>query len=89
MNGNNVQNMSEKAVLTDLLSSQKFITSAYNTFCCEAAEPALRSCLLSVLEEEHRTCDELFQTMNQKGYYTVKKAEEKKLSEAKQQFARL
>ena len=80
--------MSEKAVLTDLLSSQKLITGVYNTFCCEAAEPALRSCLLSVLEEEHSIQNEIYQTMSQKGYYTVKKAEEKKLSEARAQFAK-
>ena len=80
--------MNEKAVLTDLLSGQKFITGAYNTFCCEAAEPTVRSCLLSVLEDEHRIHAELFQTMNQLGYYTTQKAEESKLSAAKSQFAK-
>ena len=84
----NQTGMNEKAVLTDLLSSQKFITGAYNTFCCEAAEPTVRSCLMSVLEDEHRIQSELFDTMNQKGYYTVKKAEETKLSAARAQFGK-
>ena len=80
--------MNDKEVLTDLLSSQKFVTGAYNTFCCEAAEPTVRNCLLSVLEDEHRIQAELFNTMNQKGFYPVKKAEETKLNAAKQQFAK-
>ena len=80
--------MNEKAVLTDLLSTQKFITGAYNTFCCEAAEPTVRNCLMSVLEDEHRIQAELFNTMNQKGFYKVQKAEEAKLTAAKQQFAK-
>ena len=85
---NDCKIMNEQAVLTDLLSGQKFITGAYNTFCCEAAEPTVKSCLMSILEEEHQIQTELFQTMSQKGYYTVKKAEEKKLSEARAQFAK-
>jgi spore coat protein CotF len=84
---NHTSAMDDKAVLTDLLSSQKFVTGAYNTFCCEAAEPTVRNCLLSVLEDEHRIQAELFNTMNQKGFYTVKKAEQTKLNAAKQQFA--
>ena len=84
----NTKEMNDKAVLTDLLSSQKFITGAYNTFCCEAAEPTVRNCLLSVLEDEHRIQAELFNTMSQKGFYTVQKAEQTKLNAAKQQFAK-
>ena len=84
----NTKEMNEKAVLTDLLSSQKFITGAYNTFCCEAAEPTVRNCLLSVLKDEHRIQAELFNTMSQKGFYTVQKAEQTKLNAAKQQFAK-
>jgi len=84
----NSQGMNEKETLTDLLSSQKFITGAYNTFCCEAAEPTVRNCLLSVLEDEHRIQAELFNTMNQKGFYSVKKAEESKLQSARQQFSK-
>ena len=84
----NQNGMNEKACLTDLLSTQKFITGAYNTFCCEAAEPTVRNCLLSVLEDEHRIQAELFNTMNQKGFYQVQKAEESNLNAAKQQFAK-
>lgn len=82
----NTSGMSEKEVLTDLLSSQKFITGAYNTFCCEAAEPSVKNCLMSMLEDEHRIQQELFQTMSQKGFYQTEKAEENKIQQAKQQF---
>ena len=73
--------------LTDLLSSQKFITGVYNTYCCEAATPSIRSTLASVLQEEHRIQEALFDEMNSRGWYPVTRAEDTKLAGAKQKFA--
>ena len=80
--------MSDKETLTDLLSTQKFITGAYNTFCCEAASSTVRNCLMNVLEDEHRIQEELFGTMSTRGFYPVTKAEYTKLNQTKQQFAK-
>lgn len=79
--------MQEKEIMTDLLCSQKFVTSLYNTFCNEAATPAVRSCLSSILQDEHRVQEEIFNEMSAKGYYKPEMAEETKLSAEKQKFA--
>lgn len=85
MNSN--QPMQEKEMMTDLLCSQKFVTSLYNTFCNEASTPAMRSCLSSILQDEHRVQEEIFNEMSNKGYYKVEMAEETKLNAEKQKFA--
>lgn len=79
--------MNEQEKLTDLLSSQKFLTAAYNSYCCESATPAVRSSLFSILEDEHRIQEEIFNEMNTRGYYPLEKAEDTKLNAEKQKFA--
>jgi spore coat protein CotF len=81
------QTMMEKEQMTDLLCSQKFVTSVYNTFCNEASTPAMRSCLSSILQDEHRIQEEIFNEMSTNGYYQVEPAEDTKLSAEKQKFA--
>ncbi len=78
----------ERDKITDLLSTQKHLTSVYNTFCCEAATGTVRNCLLSILEDEHRIQTELFDEMNVRGWYPVEKADESKILSAKQKFAK-
>ena len=84
---NTHQTMKEKEMMTDLLCSQKFVTGVYNTFCNEASTPAMRSCLSSILQDEHRVQEELFNEMSNKGYYKVEMAEDTKLNAEKQKFA--
>ena len=85
---NNCCKMNEQEKLTDALSSQKMLTGMYNTYCCEAATPSVKSCLLSILEDEHRIQTEIFNEMNTRGYYPVEKAEDEKLNTTKQKFAK-
>ena len=79
--------MNEQEKLTDLLSTQKYLTSMYNAYCCEAATPSVKSSLLSILQDEHRIQEEIFTEMNTRGYYPLEKAEETKLNSTKQKFA--
>ncbi|MBO5293729.1 MAG: spore coat protein [Clostridia bacterium] len=78
--------MNEQEKLTDLLSTQKYLTSMYNAYCCEAATPSVKSSLLSILQDEHRIQEEIFHEMNTRGYYPLEKAEETKLNATKQKF---
>jgi spore coat protein CotF len=77
----------KEQTMIDLLSSQKHLTSMYNTYCCEAATGTLRSSLLSILQDEHRIVEEIFNEMNVRGLYPVQRAEEKKIADAKNKFA--
>ncbi len=67
-------NMGDKEVLGDLLSSQKFATSNYNTFAGECQNTQLRDEFLNILKEEHCIQNEIFQEMSSRGWYQVKNA---------------
>ncbi len=76
----------KEQTMIDLLSSQKYLTGMYNTYCCEAATGTLRSSLMSILQDEHRIVEEIFNEMNVRGLYPVQRAEEKKIADAKNKF---
>ena len=78
--------MTEQEMMTDLLSTEKFMTGVYNTYCCEAATPAVKSCMMSLLQETHRMQGELFSEMSTRGWYKTEQAEENKLQQEKQKF---
>ena len=80
------QIMSEKEILSDCLSSQKFTTSAYNNYAGECANEQLRNAFLNILDDEHRIQADIFTDMNTKGWYTTQPAEQQKLQQARQQF---
>ncbi len=88
MNANQAQPFSDEQRMADLLSSEKYMTSVYNGFCCESATPAVRSCLCSLLQDEHRMQEQLFREMSERGWYPVEKAEEQKLTSARMKFQR-
>ena len=77
----------EEQKLTDLLSTQKFLTGAYNSYYCEAATGSVKNCLSSILQDEHRIQEEIFNEMNNRGWYPLEKAEEAKLNSARQKFS--
>ena len=80
--------MTEQEQMTDLLSSEKFLTGVYNTYCCEASTGAVRQALCSILQDEHRIQEEVFSEMNARGWYAPETAKEEKLLTVKQKFAK-
>ena len=78
----------DQARATDLLMSEKMLASAYNAFCSEAATPAVKSCLCSLLTDEQSMGERLFGEMKSRSWYTVEAAEDSKVTEAKQKFAK-
>lgn len=80
--------LTEEQRLTDLLSSEKFLTGVYNTYCCEASTGAMRSTLCSLLQDEHRIQEEVFNEMNAKGWYKPEQAQDAKLNTVKQKFSK-
>ena len=76
----------DKAKMTDLLTAEKYMTSAYNTFLCESETGEVMSCLSNLLNDEHSIKNELFCEMSSKGWYKTEKAEDTKVNAAKQQF---
>ena len=79
-------NFKDKDILKDLLGTQKYTTSNYNSALLESATPAVKTCFHSILEEEHELQQKIFNIMHTKGLYPTPSAEEKKVSEAKQTY---
>ena len=79
-------NFTDKDILTDALSSQKFITENYNTWANECAAPGLKSTFMNILEEEHNIQHEVFCEMQSKGWYQTPQAEQQKIDQAKQKY---
>ncbi len=87
MNENKNCTFDDRAKITDLLNTEKMLAATYNTFCSEAATPAVRNCLCSALADEHRVGEAIFAEMQRRSWYTVETAEEAKITKAKNQFA--
>jgi spore coat protein CotF len=89
MNMNQQQNLSEQEIMTDLLATEKHITSAYNTFITETTCSNLRQNLKNILNEEHSIHETLYNTMNQKGWYPVSDAPSQEVQKAKDKFSKM
>ena len=79
-------NFSDKDRLTDALNAQKYAAGHYNEAACEAATPEVRTCVMSILNEEHQLQQQLFDDMHSRGWYPTESAEAQKLQQAKNQF---
>lgn len=76
----------EKEMMNDVLSSQKYLTEAYNTYTNECATPNVRDEFMKILTEEHQIQAEVFDTMKQRGWYAVPAAQQQKIQQAKQKY---
>lgn len=76
----------EKEMINDVLSSEKYLTEAYNTYTNECATPNVRDEFMRILTEEHQIQAEVFDTMKQRGWYSVPAAQQQKIQQAKQKY---
>jgi spore coat protein CotF len=76
----------EKELMTDVLSSQKFVTDTYNTFANECATPNVRDEFMKILTEEHQIQADVFDTMKKRGWYETPAAQQQKIQQAKQKY---
>lgn len=83
------QHLSEQEVLTDLLQTEKHITSSYNTFVTETTCANLRQNLRDILNEEQSIHETLWNTMSQKGWYPVSDAQPQEVQKVKDQYNQL
>ena len=78
--------MSEKQILDDGISTQKFLAGVLNTYANEASSDEFRTDLLNVLQEDHQLQAKLFQAEAQRGWYNVKKATDQEVSQAQNKY---
>lgn len=67
-----IGNQQDKLLCNDLLSTEKYVSSTYNTDVFESANPTLRSTIQHIQQDEQRHGQELFNYMNSHGMYNVK-----------------
>ncbi len=62
---------SDKYLLQDMLSTEKFVSSAYDTSVFECTQPNIRQALQHIQQEEQNHGEQLYQYMSSHGMYQV------------------
>ena len=83
----NATPFSEQDMMTDVLSTQKFMTAGYNTFAGEASECKVKDAFMSLLNEEHAIQHDLFVEMKNRGWYQTENAPQNKIDQTKTKFS--
>lgn len=79
--------MNDRDRLADLLALEKYMVTGYNIGLNEAQRPGFIQTLFTVLNETHQTQKQIFELMFQKGWYTMKAAEQQEVVQLKTQFS--
>ena len=85
----NQNNITDKEIMEDILSSQKFVTDTYNTFVNECVNQQLRTDFLNILREEHNIQHSVYDQMQMRGWYSTEQAEQQKVSAAYTKFSNI
>ena len=78
--------LTEQQILQDSLVTQKQTTNAYNVFAGECVSDQLRTTMLNILNDEHTIQADIFNDMQQRGWYTVESAPQQKITQTKQKY---
>lgn len=79
--------MKDQEVMTDLMLTEKKMSSNYDTYASECVNTQLRDTFVSMLTQSHETQANLFKTAQQKGWYQVEQAPAQKVDQARQKFS--
>ena len=89
MDKNNVCSLTDQDRMEDLLTSEKYLIGSYSTFIPEAVCPQLKH----VLTDNFNGCvlnqTEIFDKMNQLGWYAAKNASKPDVDAARQKFQQM
>ena len=78
--------MNDQERITDLILSEKKMTTNYNIFAAECTNVQLRDEFLKILDQSHKVSTDLFQQAQSKGWYQVEPAPASKISETYSKF---
>ena len=68
----NAGSQTDKVLVSDLLSTEKYVSGVYDGAIFESANPTVRQTLQHIQKEEQQHGHQLFQYMNSHGMYQVK-----------------
>ncbi len=78
--------MKDQEMMTDLLLTEKKMSTNYSLHASECVNVQLRDTFVSMLTQGHKTQTELFKTAQQRGWYQVEQAPAQKINQAQQKF---
>ena len=78
--------MNDQERITDMILSEKKMSTNYNTLASECVDDKLRDEYLKILNQSHMTQTTLFKTAQSKGWYTVEPAPQSKITETYNKF---
>lgn len=81
-----MNNYTDKNIMTDVLSTQKSVTACYNYSANEAANPAVVNTMMDLLNDEHNIQHQVFEEMSKRGWYPTEAASDTKINEVKSTF---
>jgi len=81
-------NFNEKDSLSDLLMQEKEIIKVYGTFLPEGSTSQLRNIIKKNMDVIACGQFDIFNEMKTKGYYNLKDAEEKQITETKKMYSK-
>ena len=77
----------DRCMMTDLLDTAKHITEVYGAYVCEGSSETLRQVLQDNMDATANDQFQIFQQMQQRGWYQTKAAQQQDVQQAKQKFA--
>ena len=83
------QTLTDREMLTDALSSEKFMTENYNTYANECASPSLMNEFMNLLSEEHQIQHDVFSELQKRGWYPTQSSPAEKVQQANMKFSNL
>lgn len=78
--------MNDQERITDLILTEKKMTSNYDTFASECVNTNLRNDFMRIFNEGHMIQTDLFQKAQAKGWYKVEPAPASKIQQAATKF---
>ncbi|UCZ52581.1 spore coat protein [Bacillus shivajii] len=78
--------MNDRDYINDMLTTEKYMTSAYSVAANEASHESLYSDIQQICNEAQRCQRDLFNVMFEKGWYSFDAEQQQTLSQSYQQF---
>ncbi|MDN5348122.1 MAG: hypothetical protein PWP65_1686 [Clostridia bacterium] len=78
--------LDDRAMASDCLCSQKFLSSSYNHAITETASEDLRRDFLNIFQDEQKNLKLVFDAMYTRGWYQLNMADQQDISQVQQQF---
>jgi spore coat protein CotF len=72
--GSSSGTLTDRDIMFDMLSTEKFTSSTYNTAAMESANPQVLQTMQRLCQDKQMHVHEIFQNMQQRGWYKVQPA---------------